>query len=157
VLCSTLFVVDAYARQIEEVGEGVDYGVKRRKMAKNSDQPGRQEEEDKFLKGVRICRECRPILLCVHVPTFALQLSLTLVRRQQYYQQSRVVPDFAKLYDVCNFCMYLFFRKFSILQIFQNFISLEADIEESLPNFQELLMTLRCGSLTKKMMMSTHS
>ena len=45
---------------------------------------------------------------------------------------------------------YIFFcRKFSILQNFQNFISLEADIEESLPNFQELLMTLRCGLLTK--------
>jgi rabenosyn-5 len=73
VLCSTLFVVDAYARQIEEVGEGVDYGVKRRKMAKNLDQPGGQEEEDKFLKGVRICRQCRPILLCVCVPTFTFR------------------------------------------------------------------------------------
>lgn len=87
------------------------------------------------------------VRLCAHI--CVAQLSLTHVRRQQYYQQSRVVPDFAKLYDVCNFCIFYFFRKFSILQNFQNFISLEADIEESLPNFQELLMTLRCGLLTK--------
>ena len=73
VLCSTLFVVDAHTRQIEEVGEGVDYGVKKKKMAKDSNQPGQQQEEDKFLKGVRICRQCRPILLCVHVPTLALR------------------------------------------------------------------------------------
>lgn len=61
-LCSTLFVVDTETRQIEEVGEGVDYGVRRRKDSLVGQQ-GKPEEEDKFLKGVRICRECRPILL----------------------------------------------------------------------------------------------
>ena len=64
-LCSTLFVVDVQTRQVEEVGEGVDYGVRKRKMTNVSAQQARQEEEDKFLKGVRICRTCRPILLYV--------------------------------------------------------------------------------------------
>lgn len=64
-LCSTLFVVDSNTREIEEVGEGVDYGVRKRKTSTISGPQSRQEEEDKFLKGVRICRECRPILLCV--------------------------------------------------------------------------------------------
>ncbi|KAF8969944.1 FYVE zinc finger-domain-containing protein [Flammula alnicola] len=104
-LCSILFVVDAQTREIEEVGEGVDYGVRKRKTSTVAGQQGRQEEEDKFLKGVRICRECRLILL-----------------RQQYYQQARSIPPFAKLYE--------------------NFISLETDIEESLPKFQELLLSL---------------
>ncbi|KAF8201638.1 FYVE zinc finger-domain-containing protein [Pholiota molesta] len=104
-LCSILFVVDSNTREIEEVGEGVDYGVRKRKTSTVGGSQSRQEEEDKFLKGVRICRECRPILL-----------------RQQYYQQARTVPLFAKMYE--------------------RFIHLEADIEESLPKFQELLMTL---------------
>jgi rabenosyn-5 len=64
-LCSTLFVVDVQTRQVEEVGEGVDYGVRKRKITNVSVQQARQEEEDKFLRGVRICRTCRPILLCV--------------------------------------------------------------------------------------------
>ena len=59
--CSLLFVVDPQSKSIEEVGEGVDYGVKRRRdITSNGDLPG---DEDKFLKGVRICRECRPVLL----------------------------------------------------------------------------------------------
>ncbi|PPQ77503.1 hypothetical protein CVT25_011300 [Psilocybe cyanescens] len=105
VLCSSLFVVDSQTRQIEEVGEGVDYGVKRRRTDSLAGNQRRQIEEDKFLKGVRICRECRPILL-----------------KQQYYQQARITPPFAKLYE--------------------NFIRLESDIEESLPKFQELIMSL---------------
>ena len=64
-LCSTLFVVDVQTRQVEEVGEGVDYGVRKRKVTNVSAQQARQEEEDKFLRGVRICQTCRPILLCV--------------------------------------------------------------------------------------------
>jgi FYVE zinc finger len=64
-LCSTLFVVDVQTRQVEEVGEGVDYGVRKKKIPNVSAQQARQEEEDKFLRGVRICRNCRPILLCV--------------------------------------------------------------------------------------------
>lgn len=75
VTCSLLFVVDPKTRKIEEVGEGVDYGVKKRRGGSIGSQAGvvskdgklikhkEEEEEDKFLKGVRICRECRPILL----------------------------------------------------------------------------------------------
>lgn len=54
--CSLLFVVDQRTGSIEEVDEGVDYGVKKRGSVKG-------EEEDKFLKGVRICRDCRTVLL----------------------------------------------------------------------------------------------
>ncbi|KAF8654211.1 hypothetical protein AX16_003737 [Volvariella volvacea WC 439] len=105
--CSTLFVVEPKTRKIEEVGEGVDYGVRRRKVAA----PGTnntskvEEDEDKFLKGVRICRECRPVLL-----------------RQQYFQEMTHIPVFVKLYDV--------------------FILLEKEIEDALPKFQELVLSL---------------
>lgn len=95
-MCSLLFFVDSKTRKIEEVGEGVDYGVRRR---------NRPEGEDKFLKSVRICRTCRPV-----------------IQRQQYLQQVEDVPVFFKLYDI--------------------FINLEKDIEDSLPQFQELLLTL---------------
>ncbi|KAG2020423.1 hypothetical protein CC2G_005767 [Coprinopsis cinerea AmutBmut pab1-1] len=94
--CSLLFVVDSKSRQIEEVGEGVDYGVRRR---------NRPEGEDKFLRAVRICRSCRPVLI-----------------HQQYSQQVREVPIFCALYDV--------------------FINLEREIEDALPQFQELLLSL---------------
>ena len=66
--CSLLFVVDQKTRRIEEVGEGVDYGV-RRKSSMTAGNGGKgkgaslAEEEEKFLKGVRICRECKPVLL----------------------------------------------------------------------------------------------
>lgn len=62
VLCSTLFVVDSVTCKIEEVGEGIDYGV-RKKKASGSSKNGSQDEEDKFLKGVRLCNTCRPVLL----------------------------------------------------------------------------------------------
>ena len=71
--CSLLFVVDQSTGRIEEVGEGVDYGVRRRSTAT----PGKARkgetlsEDEKFLKGVRICRECRPVLLCVSLVTFS--------------------------------------------------------------------------------------
>lgn len=97
--CSFLFVVDSKTRQIEEVGEGVDYGVKRKKTGP------RQEDEDKFLRGVRICRTCRPVLA-----------------RQQYTLQSEETPTFVKLYNIL--------------------VALEQEIEVSLPQFQELLVTL---------------
>lgn len=69
--CSLLFVVDPKTRKIEEVGEGVDYGVKRRRTASISAPPGKTaiqeelDESEKFLKGVRICRGCKPILMSV--------------------------------------------------------------------------------------------
>ena len=56
---------------LEEVGEGVDYGVRKRRNSRYdgnsiSVQDG---DDDKFLKAVRICRECRPVLLYVHHAT----------------------------------------------------------------------------------------
>ncbi|KAF8078070.1 FYVE zinc finger-domain-containing protein [Lyophyllum atratum] len=106
--CSLLFVVDPKTKKIEEVGEGVDYGVRRRRLDSGGGVDaggGAHAEEEKFLKGVRICRTCRPILL-----------------RQQYQQEVAHVPTFAKLYEA--------------------FIGLEQEIEESLPQFQELVLSL---------------
>ena len=48
----------------------MDYGVRRRSTATPGKPQKRGEvlpEEEKFLKGVRICRECRPVLLYVPV------------------------------------------------------------------------------------------
>ncbi|KAA1471076.1 hypothetical protein DENSPDRAFT_818943 [Dentipellis sp. KUC8613] len=106
--CSLLFVVDPKSGRIEEVGEGVDYGVRKRGSPTVNGRGKEKEElgeEDKFLKGVRICRDCRPILL-----------------HQQYIHENAGASTFARLYDV--------------------FISLEKEIEDSLPLFQELLLTL---------------
>ncbi|KAJ8093103.1 carboxypeptidase Y-deficient [Marasmius tenuissimus] len=100
--CSLLFVVDPKTRKIEEVGEGVDYGVRKRTP---SNDKKKEEEEEKFLKGVRICRECRPVLL-----------------RQQYLREIAAVPTFIRLYDV--------------------FVALEKEIEDSLPQFQEMVLNL---------------
>jgi len=71
--CSLLFVVDPKTRQIEEVGEGVDYGVRKRRSLpppgpgqgkeKEKEKEEQLPEDEKFLKGVRICRQCRPVLL----------------------------------------------------------------------------------------------
>ncbi|KAJ7273151.1 FYVE zinc finger-domain-containing protein [Mycena rebaudengoi] len=115
-LCSVLFVVDPKARNIEEVGEGVDYGVKKRRTGSVGGAKELQEEaaeEEKFLRGVRICRECRPVLL-----------------RQQYHQQNMHVPPFVKLYEA--------------------FVILEKEIEDSLPQFQELILTLNHDSQPTK-------
>ncbi|KAJ7197138.1 FYVE zinc finger-domain-containing protein [Mycena pura] len=114
-LCSVLFVVDPKTRIIEEVGEGVDYGVRKRRMGSVGGAQELQEpaEEEKFLRGVRICNQCRPVLL-----------------RQQYYQQGMQVPTFAKLYEA--------------------FITIEKEIEDSLPQFQELFLSLSHDSQPTK-------
>ena len=101
-LCSTLFVVDVQTRQVEEVGEGVDYGVRKRRITNVSAQQARQEEEDKFLKGVRICRTCRPILLCVSTSPSLYIILFIHLRRHQYEQQMQIVPPFVKLYEVSS-------------------------------------------------------
>ncbi|KAI0273712.1 FYVE zinc finger-domain-containing protein, partial [Gloeopeniophorella convolvens] len=102
-MCSLLFVADPQTGQIEEVGEGVDYGVRRRTLSSGGQ--ANASPDEKFLRGVRICRDCRPVLL-----------------RQQYAQDRTRLPTFSKLYDV--------------------FINLEKEIEDALPLFQELLLTL---------------
>jgi rabenosyn-5 len=48
---------------------------------------------------------------------------ILLLRRKQYAQGSARLPTFSKLYDV--------------------FMSLEKEIEDALPQFQELLLTLK--------------
>ncbi|KAH9966746.1 hypothetical protein BC827DRAFT_1264672 [Russula dissimulans] len=107
VTCSLLFVSDLKSGQIEEVSEGVDYGVRRRTLSSPGQLASRNgfSPDEKFLRGVRICRECRPALL-----------------RKQYVQERARLPTFSRLYDV--------------------FISLEKEIEDALPQFQELLLTL---------------
>ncbi|KAF9001880.1 FYVE zinc finger-domain-containing protein [Cyathus striatus] len=107
--CSLLFIVDSKTREIEEVGEGVDYGVKKR----INEGQQKSEDEDKFLRGVRICRDCRPVL-----------------RRQQYQQEILRVPHFMKLYET--------------------FLSQEKNIEEALPQFQELILSLSHDQPTKE-------
>lgn len=72
--CSLLFVADPLTGQIEEVVEGVDYGVRKRTNSVSKKGKGREDalglsEDEKFLRGVRICRDCRPILLCVLAPS----------------------------------------------------------------------------------------
>ncbi|KAJ4479426.1 FYVE zinc finger-domain-containing protein [Lentinula lateritia] len=130
--CSILFVVDPKTRQIEQVEEGVDYGVRKRKpsvdirstSSKDGGKPGlveaglakrseeeQLEEEEKFLKGVRICRECKPVLL-----------------REQYLRERNitvggVTGEFLRLYEA--------------------FLGLEKEIEDSLPAFEELLVGLK--------------
>ncbi|KAJ7349165.1 FYVE zinc finger-domain-containing protein [Mycena albidolilacea] len=114
-LCSVLFVVDPKTRNIEEVGEGVDYGVRKRRTSSVGGAKELQEtaEEEKFLRGVRICSQCRPVML-----------------RQQYHQQNMHVPSFVKLYEA--------------------FVILEKEIEDSLPQFQELILTLNHESQPTK-------
>lgn len=53
------------------MGEGVDYGVKRKANGagtgkSNSNEKDKGEalaDDEKFLKGVRVCRSCKPVLL----------------------------------------------------------------------------------------------
>jgi len=69
------------------------------------------KEDDAYLKGVRVCRDCRPVVL-----------------RKQYQVEMRSIPTFARLYD--------------------SFITLEKQIEDSLPQFQELVLSLSSDSQT---------
>lgn len=51
------------------MNEGVDYGVKRvpsgvgtGKGSKEKEKDETLADDDKFLKGVRVCRDCKPVL-----------------------------------------------------------------------------------------------
>lgn len=85
-LCSFLFVVDTATGRIEELsGEVVDYGVKRKDLTSGgAGELAKKlaEEQEKYLKGVRICRECRPAL-----------------RRRQYSVEAKTVSPVARLYE----------------------------------------------------------
>ncbi|KAF8636575.1 hypothetical protein AX17_003386 [Amanita inopinata Kibby_2008] len=87
VACSLLFVVDSQSSIVEEVGEGVDYGVKRRRIISHDKslitETGQDDEDDKFLRGIRICRECRPTLL-----------------RKKHHQETLHVPLFFHLHEI---------------------------------------------------------
>lgn len=62
--CSILFISDPKTGRIEEVSEGVDYGVRPRARADSMGAvPKGVSAEEKFLKGVRICKECKPVML----------------------------------------------------------------------------------------------
>ena len=78
--------MDAGTGNIEELGgDVVDYGVKRKDLTPGASGEATKklvEEQEKYLKGVRICRECRPTL-----------------RRRQYSVEAKSVPTFARLYD----------------------------------------------------------
>jgi len=65
VTCSLLFISDPKSGQIEEVKEGVDYGVRRRTLSSAGHGASRDgiNPDEKFLRGIRICRDCRPALL----------------------------------------------------------------------------------------------
>lgn len=88
------------------------------------------EDVEKFLKGVRICRECKPVML-----------------RQQYRHEAKRVPSMIKLYDVSSSASVLELKLIGS----QALISLESEIEECLPQFQELMQSLKfvfiCPSL----------
>jgi len=124
--CSILFVVDPKQGRIEEVGEGVDYGVRKRTMSTASARGAPADEptpDEKFLKGVRICRDCRPILLYVTSPFQCYVIDSPVVwSRQQHAQEASQTPIFSRLYSV--------------------FVELEREIEDALPHFQELLLSL---------------
>ncbi|KIM21735.1 hypothetical protein M408DRAFT_301403 [Serendipita vermifera MAFF 305830] len=84
-LCSFLFVVESGTGKIEELGgDMVDYGVKRKDLTPGASGDAAKklmEEQEKYLKGVRICKDCRPTL-----------------RRRQYSVEAKTVPPFARLY-----------------------------------------------------------
>ena len=70
--CSLLFVVDKKTGKIEEVQDGLDPTNRSRAH------PGAPTFEDaqKFLKGVRICKECKPIMSSViHLLSFQCRYS----------------------------------------------------------------------------------
>ncbi|EJD02379.1 uncharacterized protein FOMMEDRAFT_168848 [Fomitiporia mediterranea MF3/22] len=81
--CSLLFISDPKTGRIEEVTEGVDYGVKPRSRVNSmGSKPKGETSEEKFLKGVRICKECKPVML-----------------RQQYRQETKRTPTMNRLYE----------------------------------------------------------
>lgn len=100
VTCSLLFIVDSKTRQIEEVNEGVDYGIKKRRNA-SAGKADEIDNNEKFLKGVRICRECRPILLYVHPPVLPVSILFIPHHSREQYQQEKIhIPLFVRLHEV---------------------------------------------------------
>ncbi|QRW27469.1 hypothetical protein RhiXN_02064 [Rhizoctonia solani] len=83
---------------IEEVPDVIAYGV-------TLD----GEKDNKYVKGVRICRTCRAV-----------------VSKQQYNIEAATIPAFSRIY--------------------QALLRLEGQIEDDLPQFQELVLNLKNGT-----------
>ncbi|CAE6365090.1 unnamed protein product [Rhizoctonia solani] len=98
VSCSLLIVADPRTGKIDEVPDVIAYGV-------TLD----GEKDNKYVKGVRICRTCRAV-----------------VAKQQYNVEAATVPAFSRIY--------------------QAMLRLEGQIEDDLPQFQELVLNLKNGT-----------
>ncbi|KAJ1309789.1 hypothetical protein OPQ81_006554 [Rhizoctonia solani] len=98
VSCSLLIVADPRTRKIDEVPDVIAYGV-----TLDGD------KDNKYVKGVRICRSCRAV-----------------VAKQQYNIEATIVPAFSRIY--------------------QALLRLEGQIEDDLPQFQELVLNLKTGT-----------
>ncbi|CAE6414626.1 unnamed protein product [Rhizoctonia solani] len=96
--CSLLIVADPRTRKIEEVPDMIAYGVTLE-----------GEKDNKYVKGVRICRTCRAV-----------------VAKQQYSVEAATVPAFSRIY--------------------QALLRLEGQIEDDLPQFQELVLNIKSGT-----------
>jgi len=84
--CSLLFTADPRTGKIEEVAEVVDYGVRRRTSSFGPETKGSKrphQEDEGYLRGVRICRTCRAVVL-----------------KKQYARDAVTVPLFGRLYEV---------------------------------------------------------
>jgi len=86
--CSILFIFDPPTGKIEEIapGEVVDYGVTRKSSTTSGDriaEDKEREKAEKWLKAVRVCRNCRGVL-----------------KKRQYSIERSSVPPFERLYSV---------------------------------------------------------
>ncbi|KAF9234027.1 FYVE-domain-containing protein [Melanogaster broomeanus] len=112
--CSILFIVDSKTRRIEEVGEGVDYGVKRRGSGmatgkgngkgKEKARDDTLADDEKFLKGVRALINLEEEIEA-SLPQFQ-ELLLTLNSDSQPTKEAsaarkRILEDFAS-YDALS-------------------------------------------------------
>lgn len=81
-----MFVLDPPTGKIEEIAPGdvVDYGVTRKTTAPNGDgMTENKEKAEKWLKAVRICRNCRGVL-----------------KKRQHSIERSSIPPFERLYSV---------------------------------------------------------
>ena len=77
----------------------------------------------------------RPPVSCVAFSFHDVLYSIG-IRRQQYRQQAQIIPHFVDMYQVCYRVLWI--KPFKNDHP-QKFISLEAEIGDALPKFQELL------------------
>lgn len=85
-----MFVFDPPTGKIEEIAPGdvVDYGVTRKSTPLNGDSTAENKDKDKaekWLKAVRICRNCRGVL-----------------KKRQHSIERSSIPPFERLYSVSS-------------------------------------------------------